>query len=391
MFIDKITAYDNRKFQSMIKNNVFSKFYYSSKLFGNDKIIRSFYKLDANIPIPLSIPHGIDFYQHENFVHDFYNFEPYYHCFRDDLETKVRLRNRKTIKLPHPWIMLLDRNKFKLKDQKGSLIVTGSPSIEKYEEIYNRIDIRNLPKPIFVLIKDRDARKEHFDWWKKKEIEPLSAGPIESNRFYLRLFNILNECSDVLIFDMTSAAIFAAAMMKKIHIVSDIFTTNIELDVVRVPKENSENYTKVKDIWTNLLLKDRNTSYATANFLLGKKFLNKENKHNFIEILNSNYKPLFLHPIKNQTVYSLLLFLIKKNNKIIKFFPFPLNKIITKIKSILKVDKVYFTRINSLAYYRIAGKFQKPKRYTFYQYQLEEYNPGRHVKIKKKYKHLYNF
>ena len=197
-----------------MKKNNFNKFYFSSRLFGNDKIIRSYFKVKKEL-IPLSIPHGIDFFQHEKFIHDFYNYEPFYVCFRDDLTLKVKSKHRKTINLPHPWLMLLDKKKNKLSDHKGTLIITGSPSFEKYEELYKKIEKDKFLNPLYVLIKDRDATAEHFKWWEKRGIYPFSAGPIESSKFYIKLFNILQKCSDVIIFDMTSAAIFAAAMRKK--------------------------------------------------------------------------------------------------------------------------------------------------------------------------------
>ena len=82
----------------------------------------------------------------------------------------------------------------------------------------------------------------------------------------------------------------------------------------------------MRQIWTNLLSKDKNISYETANYLLGRKFLSDKKKIELLNILKSDYKPLFLYPLKSKLIYRLVLYLICINSNIIKFFPSPFEK-----------------------------------------------------------------
>ena len=54
----------------------YSKYYKSSSYYGSDKIIKKYLKLNINKNLPIVIPHGVDYFQHENYILDSSSLEP---------------------------------------------------------------------------------------------------------------------------------------------------------------------------------------------------------------------------------------------------------------------------------------------------------------------------
>ena len=116
----------------------FDKFYKSSLYYGSDEILKNYLNLKTNKKLPIVIPHGVDYYQHERYTLDSNSLEPSYICLRDDIYSKIKLTNRLAIKFPHPWIFIIKKKK--IKTGKGTLFVAPPCSIVQYNEFYNKID-----------------------------------------------------------------------------------------------------------------------------------------------------------------------------------------------------------------------------------------------------------
>lgn len=359
-------------------------FYKSSQYYGADKIIKSYLKLDIKKKLPIVIPHGVDYYQHEKYILDSNSVEPGYICLRDDIYRKVKKTNRIGIKFPHPWVFLLKEKK--IKKGTGTLFVAPPCSLDQYKDFYNRIDLKKFKKPWTVLIKDRSANKNHFIWWKKKGFYPVTAGNLNSSNFYIRLFDIINKSNKVLLCNMSSAGIFSASMGKKITFIENFKITDLDTAELTFPNENSINYLKVKQTWKQLFSSKKNVSKKTALFLLGSKYLKKKKllKKEILKIISqSTTKPLYFE-ISNTIFYQIMIFMLKFNNKIIKLFPNPLKKVNKRLLNFLKLSSLNLNTISDFGYYKIAGKFEKPITQKIFLFNLNKPEPGHAPKIKKK-------
>ena len=362
----------------------YDKFYKSSAYYGSDKIIKSYLKLNLKKKLPIVIPHGIDFYQHEKYILDWNCVEPTYLCLRDDIYKKIKLTNRDAIKFPHPWLFLLKQKK--IKKGKGTLFITPPCSPEQYMEFYNKIDLTNFNKPWISLIKHRGAKKSHFTWWKKKGFKTVTAGNMKNKLFYHNLFRIINSAEEVTLCNMSSAGIFSAAMGKKITFIKDFKLSDLETMDVEFPKPRSNNYLKVHKVWRNIFFSKKHISKKTALSLLGSKYFKSKNLLKK-EILKSFYlskkKPLFLET-SNSFIYLVMIYLLKLNDKIIKFFPNPIQKIVKKFMNFFRLSCLKYNTINDFGYYKIGGKFEKPTSQNVYLFKLDKPEPGHVPKFKKK-------
>ena len=368
----------------------YSKYYKSSSYYGSDKIIKKYLKLNINKNLPIVIPHGVDYFQHENYILDSSCLEPIYLCLRDDIYNKVKKTNRIPIKFPHPWIFILNENK--VKKGSGTIFVAPPCSHKQYQYFYDKINLKKFRKPWKAIIKHRGAKKEHFEWWKRKGIHPLTAGDMKNPFFYNNLFKILNDSQDVILCNMSSAGIFAASMGKKVRFVENFYLTDLETNEVEFPKLKSKNYQKVKKTWKNILSRNKFVSKKTALFLLGAKYLNKKKLMKKIliqSIEKSENYPIYFTNL-NKFFYKLILKLSNFNENFIKLLPNPYQKIKKKMAEILRLQTININTINDFGYYGLGGKFSYPEKKKINTYKLKKPEPGHVPKAKKKYKNLFN-
>ena len=129
-------------------------------MYGCDRILKSILSLNEDFVLPITIPHGIDFY-HLTTDLDLHRHEPIYLAFRDDIAERVA-KFKTVLKYPHPWLFIISEKK--LKSGQGTLFIAPPPSIRDFEATLLRITGGNYPKPWGVLIKDRGARQDDFEW-----------------------------------------------------------------------------------------------------------------------------------------------------------------------------------------------------------------------------------
>ena len=361
----------------------FDKFYKSSSYFGSDKILKNYLNLETNKKLPVVIPHGVDYYQHEKYILDLNSLEPSYICLRDDIYNKIKLSKRLAIKFPHPWIFLIKKKK--IKKGKGTLFVAPPCSLAQYKEFYNKIDFQKYKGPFSVLIKHRGMKKSHMNWWKKKGIKAFTAGNMMDKKFYYKLFDILNASNKIVLCNMSSAGIFAATIEKKIDVVENYELSDLETDDVKFPLPNSVNYRKVNQIWKTIVFSDRKKSKTLSLNLLGSKYFDSKKKlrNKIIETFKyAQKKPLYSN-ISNSYLYFLMIKLLNYNENIIKLFPNPFKKIKNKIISKIGLNTLNLNTINDFGYYKIKGDFVYPKTKKVFLYNITNPEPG-HVPIKKK-------
>ena len=258
-------------------------------------------------------------------------------------------------------------------------------SLSKYKDFYDKVDFRKYKSPFSVLIKHRGMKKNHVKWWKKKGIKAFTAGNMVDEKFYQKLFDILNSANTVVLCNMSSAGIFAGSLGKKIDIVENYELSDLETDDVKFPSPNSLNYRKVNQIWKTLIFSDRKSSIKLSLNLLGSKYFeSKKNlrKKIFKAFDYAKKKPLYFNS-SNKYLYNFMIKLLNLNENFIKLFPQPFKKIKSKFIRKIGLATLNFNTINDFGYYKIKGNFNYPKSKKIYISNIINPEPG-HVPIKKK-------
>ena len=189
----------------------FNSIYLSEKLLGSGKIYKQYLGIPSNFNLPLTIPHGIDFFTGLNRI-DYNSYEPIYVCFNEDVYKDVKSK-RYSLRFPHPWLILI-KNK-KIKKGKGTIFISSASSPFHDKQLLEKIKNGNYEKPFSILLKNRTNLAKTNKWWLRNDIKPYCAGSMNNKYFYENLFNILNPQKNVAIISMTSAAVFAASINRK--------------------------------------------------------------------------------------------------------------------------------------------------------------------------------
>ena len=198
----------------------FNSIYLSEKLLGSGRIYKQYLGIPSSFKLPLTIPHGIDFFTGLNRI-DYNSYEPIYISFNEDVYRDVKSK-RYSLRFPHPWL-ILTKNK-KIKSGKGTIFISSASSQFHDNELLKKIKNGNYEKPYSILLKNRTNLVKTKKWWMSKDIKPFCAGSMNNKYFYENLFNILNPQKNVAVISMTSAAVFAASIGKKIVCISDFVT-----------------------------------------------------------------------------------------------------------------------------------------------------------------------
>ena len=184
---------------------------------GAGNIFRTFYNLPADIVIPLSNAHGVDWdYSRDPF--DILSPEPIHWSTCKSLQNHNRVPHLKPILFaPHPWILNIHNRDLKIEEGQGALLIGPPPSPENDEALYKLIksDLQN--QNYSILIKARGNYLGSIDFWESKGVRCFSAGKPDDD-FYSRLFEIINMHKEIISGSFSSAVVFGSSIGKKIRI-----------------------------------------------------------------------------------------------------------------------------------------------------------------------------
>jgi hypothetical protein len=365
----------------MFKLTKLDKFFYSAKYYGSNIIIKNYLNLKNNF-LPITIPHGVDFFFHEKLVIDLQANEPIYCCFRDDIYESAR-KIKVAIKFPHPWLFLIKNKKKNQKNSSGSLFVLPPPSYDIFDKIYKKIILGNYPKPWGVLLKERGLLSQHKNWWIKKNFLVHSAGTMNDSNFYYKLLNVLNIYSKIILPNMSSVGIFAASINKDIRVLPNLTIKIIDTEKVVIPQVDSVNYIKTQKVWKNLLSKKPGIAKKQALFLLGYKYLKKSLKIELLKNINKiKNKPFFFKRSYPSFIYKILIFFLYLSIPIHKIIDKNFKDLLDKFLLIIKRKRVMVNQISYFGYFKIKGKFIKPKINFYNMNELRNISPGESLEFK---------
>lgn len=327
--------------------------YPSPKLYGCDEILKTYLDLPVDQYLPITIPHGIDFYN-QNVPVDIHCHEPLYMAFNDYIADRAS-RYKSVLMFPHMWLFIIQKHKQIVGE--GTLFIAPPPSKKDFERMLDKIDQGDYPKPWGVLIKDRGVRAEDFKWWVSRGFSVHTAGTISGKHFYYRLRDIFSKYSYVASPNMSGAVVFAVAMGRKAFSIPDV-----QLDVASsvyssysIPCGRRE---RVIDTWQTLLSCDVLSASSQANELLGAKYIDTpENlRVKLMEAIKStSNRPLHLFPLREGKLYELIIWLVKKGIPAHRLFPNPLKKLFSRIAGIVRLNRLNVTSGSDFAHHGIVG------------------------------------
>lgn len=249
----------------------FNQLYVLAKKMGSEDILRSFLELDQEIPLPLSISHGVDM-NHLIYAQDVLSIEPIHWCYNNaifDRATKIK----PSIKLPHPWIILM--NSMPPIDAKKKLLIIGPPAGKTNDQnLLKSLSEQNIFEAD-ILIKKRGETDQSESFWIEEGFGVVSAGNSDSE-FYMRLFKIISNYESIISCSMSSALIFAAALGKECSVLEDYHMVTYEL----------EDY----------------TNFISFHQSIGKKFLEIMSSDSFESLQNFSQNILGIQFMSNQKI-----------------------------------------------------------------------------------------
>jgi hypothetical protein len=338
----------------MLSKKVDANVFTSAKMYGCDQIIMTELNLNNSLVLPITIPHGIDFY-HLAVDLDLHLYEPVYMAFRDDIAERVA-EFKAVLRFPHPWLLITSQHK-DIKGQ-GTLFIAPPPSQKGFEAMLTALTDTDYPKPWGVLIKDRGAQQEDFEWWEAKGFIVHCAGSVDDGRFFYNLRDIFVTYASVVSPIMSSAVIFAVAMKRMAFALP-----NVQIECVDVANwdelcELADIEGKVARVWRCLLSNDPNVALTQAEDLLGMKFMDTSEelkKRLFKAIASSSDNPVHLYPINNWLLYRVCVWLIVKGVPVHKFFPNPLPKVLNRLLSHLRLNRLMVITGSDFSHAGVAG------------------------------------
>lgn len=304
--------------------------------------------------LPLTIPHGVDFYHLRRDL-DVDCHEPIYLAVREDIAERVA-NTKQVLRFPHPWLLAIQSHV--RSNGAGTLFLAPPPSEHDFQLLYDAIPSGDYAKPWGVLIKEREAKAGDFEWWSARGFTTHSAGKIADQNFYQNLKEIISRYELVASPNMSSALIFAVAMGKKVQAIPDIEL--MQLDVYSIEKyavlEGVE-VEKVRHVWTQLLSNDQAAAINQARELLGYQYMDSPERlrERFIAATNSVTMPVHLSPMKDGLLYMLCIHLIHSGIPVQKLFPNPFRKLIEKILALFGLNRLSVLYGSDFSHYGIAG------------------------------------
>lgn len=180
---------------------------------GAADLFRSFYGLNPDAIVPMSVAHGVDFGHCHNPM-DVGSIEPIHWSCNSFMHQSASVF-KPSILVPHPWVMHCQ--KLPVPHGKGVLVIGPPPSPANDAALYELIR-KDVRSDWAILVKARGAYQGSMRYWAERGLKPLTASGPDTN-FYNRLFNLLSQYETIVGCTFSSALVFAASIGKKIDLV----------------------------------------------------------------------------------------------------------------------------------------------------------------------------
>ncbi|MGQ0559083.1 MAG: hypothetical protein ACT4OE_05785 [Sphingosinicella sp.] len=201
----------------------FSLLYASARYYGADRILRRHIGVADDYPIPLTIPHGVDFGQISG-VYDIDSCEPVYWAFNKFL-AGAAAPLKPVFAAPHP--LLLATAPEPAPRREGNLVIGPPPGPEndrRMLECLRRAGILGCD----ILVKGRGNFEKSMQFWREAGFRPLVLGTMESAS-YDEMRALFGRYDEVVGGTLSSALFYAAALGAQVRLLRDYWYRNYEI------------------------------------------------------------------------------------------------------------------------------------------------------------------
>ena len=346
----------------------FDALYKSAPQYGADKIIKAYLGISDEDVLPITIPHGVDFYHLRRDL-DIDCHDPIYLAWREDIAERVSVV-KKALRFPHPWLLAI--HSCEPSKGEGTLFIAPPPSERDFQSLHDVIAAGKYPRPWGILIKERDVKKTDFEWWSALGYFTHSAGKITDSNFYKNLIEIFIRYEVIASPNMSSAVIFAVAMGKPAQAIPDVEISVVDSsDVENMTVIEGIEVEKIRAVWNKLLSADRAEAISQARELLGYRYLDTPERlrEKYILLASSITMPVHLSPLKNGLLYQICIRLIGLGIPVQKLFPNPLWKLKEYLLKAFKMNRLTVIYGSDFSHYKILGSGNSFKFSKFFAFQ----------------------
>lgn len=197
----------------------FRHIYSDSKIYGSNKLLNEFLHLKESSPVPLSLSHGVDF-EHCYQPMDINSIAPIHWAYNQRLLERS-VAYKPTLLAPHPWAIAVSSLKLPTPN-KSALLIGPPPGKSNDLLLFNKIK-NKLSSDYSILVKKGEHQSMEF--WRKKGIQPITAGDRDNDDFYKDLALLLSQYETIIGCTFSSALIFAASLGKKVEFIEGYYYT----------------------------------------------------------------------------------------------------------------------------------------------------------------------
>lgn len=191
----------------------FSDLYRHSKYMGVDRIFRDYYSLQSDCPVPLSLPHGVDF-GHCHGPMDIFSVEPIHWSHNHEIHEMAK-KIKPSLLIPHPWIMICEGKK--IIEGQGVLMIGPPPSPSNDKKLLDLVK-DDINHDWSILIKARGNYQDSIKFWQSHGVNAITSGEPDS-KFYYRFLDLISSYKAVIGCTFSSALMFAAAIKKDVRLI----------------------------------------------------------------------------------------------------------------------------------------------------------------------------
>ena len=327
----------------------FAAIYEGSRFAGSDRIVKDYLGIPAELPIPVTFQHGVPTGTSAS-TFDIEKPEPLFLALTEE-GARAAEPLKPVLRFPHPWLMLPPMMNDGASKPRRTLFIALPSGPGNNQRLYDAISSSDLPRPWSILLKWRGLNKDDFDWWRARDFAVHTAGYPSGASFYLNLRSIIASHDRVVLPYATSLAVFAAAMSKRIEIISDVDMHYVtEADLI-VPNDGEALVT-----WNKLLSEDVDIAQQEAFRLLGVPFLADKDvmSARLFDAFQEVDNPVHLAGVPKGVITTVLTTAWKQGVPVPKLLPTPVHTIARKFMHLAGLNRLTLVTGNEFHHFGIT-------------------------------------